>query len=69
MSEQKETLQIQGMSCGHCVRAVQDALAATSGVQVDEVDIGHAAIRYDAKAVDRDAIREALHRAGYEVVG
>ncbi|MFB3132331.1 MAG: cation transporter, partial [Rhodothermales bacterium] len=48
MSDKKqETLQIEGMSCGHCVKAVQGALEAVEGVEVHAVEIGTAQISYD----------------------
>ncbi len=34
-----ETLQIEGMSCDHCVRAVRDALDRLDGVHVESVRI------------------------------
>lgn len=38
------TLSIDGMTCGHCVRAVTDALAAVPGVAVGTVALGSAQI-------------------------
>ena len=64
---QQETLQIEGMSCGHCVRAVEDALADLSGVEVEEVAIGLARVRYDPDSVSRDQIVHAVEEEGYVV--
>ena len=36
------TMRIDGMSCGHCVKAVRDALDEVPGVQVQRVDVGTA---------------------------
>lgn len=65
--EQTESLQIRGMSCGHCVRAVEDALAELDGVAVDQVEIGAATVRYDPDRTSPAALREAVEDAGFEV--
>jgi copper chaperone len=64
---QSETFQITGMSCGHCVGAVRGALAALKGVEVQEVTIGRAALRFDPAVVSREAIVDAIEDQGYEV--
>ena len=64
----KETLQLEGMSCGHCVRAVEDTLTNLTGVSVESVAMGSATISYDAEAVPRATIEEALSEEGYPVV-
>lgn len=38
------TLTIDGMTCGHCVRAVTEVLAAVPGVGVRSVAVGSAQI-------------------------
>lgn len=58
---------IEGMSCRHCVDAVEGALKAIPGVTVDEVGIGRARVRFDPADVDPDALREAIEEAGYAV--
>jgi copper chaperone CopZ len=63
----RTTLAIEGMSCGHCVRAVNDALQALDGVQVEETTIGSARIVYDAGRVRPDQIVDAVQREGYKV--
>lgn len=61
------TVQIQGMSCGHCVRAVEAALKKLPDLQVVRVGIGEAVIETPA-APDLKLVRETLHAEGYEVV-
>lgn len=58
-------LQIEGMSCEHCVRAVKSRLTATPGVAVDEVTIGSARLRYDPKQTSVDQIEDAIADEGY----
>ena len=65
---QKTTLEIGGMSCGHCVAAVRKALEKVPGVKVDDVQIGRATVEYDPTTVQDTALREAVDDAGYEVV-
>lgn len=65
---EKRTLEIGGMSCGHCVMAVRKALEKVPGVKVDDVQIGRATVEYDATKVQDTALREAVDDAGYEVV-
>jgi copper chaperone CopZ len=59
------TVQIDGMSCGHCVAAVDRALRALPGVQVEQVDVGSATIAYDPASVSREGISDAVRAAGY----
>ncbi len=67
MALQKQTLQITGMSCAHCVRAVRSALENLDGVDVDDVDIGSATVRYDDAQTSPEALAEALEEEGYPV--
>jgi copper chaperone len=58
-------LQIEGMSCEHCVRAVKNRLSTTPGVAVDEVTIGSARLRYDPARTSVDDIENAIADEGY----
>ena len=60
------TLQINGMSCGHCVSRVQKALSGLDGVEVKQVDVGSAELSYDPARVAPDRILEAVDRIGFE---
>jgi copper chaperone len=57
------------MSCGHCVRAVNDALHDLEGVTVEGVEIGEARLAYDPDRVDPRRIRTVLEEEGYSVEG
>jgi copper chaperone len=59
------TLQIDGMSCGHCVEAVRRALVALPGVEVESVEIGQARVRFDKTATSAAALTGAVSDAGY----
>lgn len=58
-------LNIQGMSCGHCVGAVKQALDKVEGVEVEQVQVGSASIRVDGEATLQGAI-SAIADAGYQ---
>ncbi|HVB10114.1 MAG TPA: heavy metal translocating P-type ATPase [Bacillota bacterium] len=68
---QELTLPIQGMTCEHCVRRVQKALAGVSGVDSVEVSLpdNSARVTYDptVAAATLDAMRAAVQEAGYGV--
>ena len=65
MSTIKTDLHIEGMSCRHCVNAVEGALKALPGVEVEEVAIGRARVTYEQNEVSPDDLREAVEDAGY----
>jgi copper chaperone len=61
------TLKIEGMSCGHCVAAVDRALKALDGVEVEQVTIGSASLRYDPNTTSQSQITDAIQDEGYLV--
>ena len=60
-------LQIEGMTCEHCVRAVRHRLSSTNGVEVTDVKIGSADIRYDPSRITTGEIEDAIADEGYTV--
>jgi copper chaperone len=62
-------LKIDGMSCGHCVSAVDKALKAVDGVQVEQVAIGSATVSYDPATTSTEQITQAIEDEGYTVAG
>lgn len=59
------TLSIEGMSCHHCLNAVNKALSDLPGVSIRAVRIGRADVDYDASVVQPEAIAAAVTAAGY----
>ena len=59
-------LSITGMSCGHCVARVSKTLSALDGLEVEDVRIGSADLRFDPERRSVDEILEAVRDAGYE---
>ena len=64
----KLTMQIAGMTCGHCVAGVTRALQGVPGVTVDTVAIGTASVAYDPNATTPASIAQAIEEEGYHVV-
>ena len=62
------TIGINGMSCSHCVAAVQKALDGLPGVAVERVQIGSATLVLDPALTTRSAVDAAIDAAGYDVV-
>ena len=59
-------IEIGGMSCGHCVRAVEQALGGVEGVKVREVRVGGATVEYDPRVAGGEAIEKAIGDEGYQ---
>jgi len=58
------TIDIQGMSCGHCLNAVNRALAGLPGVEIESVGMGRADVRFDEKGTDAGRLEAAVAGAG-----
>lgn len=65
-----EVMNVKGMTCGGCGAAITKALKATPGVEDVTVDVPGAAVtvRYNEAAATQASLRQAVERAGYEVV-
>ncbi len=61
-------LKIEGMSCHHCVMAVQKELSKLENVKVNDVQIGSAKVEYDENKVDTKAFANAIEEAGYKLL-
>ena len=61
------TMDISGMTCGHCVASVTRALKGLDGVTVEQVTLGKAKVSYDANATSPAQIAQAIEEEGYNV--
>lgn len=61
-------LSIEGMSCGHCVMHVTEALKELEGVKSAKVDLNTKSAVVEGETSDA-ALKEAVEEAGYDVVG
>lgn len=61
---------IEGMSCGHCVKWVTDALMGVEGVTDAQVSLEsrNAIVEMDETLATDEALAEAVRRVGYTVV-
>ncbi|MEY3312230.1 MAG: hypothetical protein RL348_1573 [Bacteroidota bacterium] len=63
----KQELLIDGMSCGHCVKALKNELSAIQGLIVQDVQIGKAIIEYDPDTVSDEDILHAIDESGFRL--
>ncbi len=63
-------LTVEGMSCHHCVAAVQKALEQLNGIQRVEIDLQGKKVRvdYDPAAVKIESMKESIENQGFQVV-
>jgi copper chaperone len=62
----KKTFKIEGMSCGHCVMAVQKSLSKLD-LQKVNVKIGFAEVEFDERLINENKIVDAIKESGYLV--
>ena len=58
-------LKIEGMTCGHCLHAVQRALQGIPGATVQTLQIGRAVIETAPDGPSGDALAALVADAGY----
>ncbi|MFC2947051.1 copper chaperone CopZ [Virgibacillus sediminis] len=63
------TLNVKGMTCGHCKMSVEGALKNLEGVNSAEVDLGSGKVKvaYEEGKVTVEDMREAVEDQGYDV--
>jgi copper chaperone len=59
-------LQVEGMSCGGCVRSVTKSVQAIDGNAKIDVDLASKKVRVETEA-SLDAVKSAISDAGYDV--
>jgi len=63
------TVTVEGMTCGHCVSAVQQEVGRLAGVTGVDVDLATGVVAIASEGeLDPVAVAEAVDEAGYEVV-
>ncbi|MBP3950288.1 copper chaperone CopZ [Bacillus suaedae] len=64
------SINVQGMSCGHCVSAVEGSVSKLSGVSSVKVDLGAnlVEVTFDKEAVSLEKIKAEIEEQGYDVV-
>ncbi|MBN8251826.1 copper chaperone CopZ [Priestia flexa] len=66
---EQTVLSVQGMSCGHCVKAVEGTVSELSGVKSVKVNLESATVEveYDESKVSLETIKESIDDQGYDV--
>lgn len=64
-----KTIDINGMSCGHCVNWITEALKDIEGVTSAQISLEtkNAIVEYDEGEVTDDMMKSAIEKAGYTV--
>lgn len=66
---QNVTLSVQGMSCGHCVNAIEGSVSKLEGVNQVKVklDAAEVEVSFNESQVSIDKIKETIDNQGYDV--
>ena len=70
VSKQTQELNVQGMSCQHCVHAVKTSVSALAGVDSVEVSLEKnlVTVGFDPGKTSLQSIQAAIEDEGYSVV-
>jgi len=66
----KIVLNVEGMSCSHCEKAVKNVVSALDGVTGVTVDLKKKTVTvvYENSKVSTDRIKKEIEEQGYEVI-
>lgn len=66
---EKVTLNVTGMSCGHCVKAVESCVGELTGVSKVSVNLGEGKVdvEFNPSEVTVEKIKETIDDQGYDV--
>ncbi|MBV7505287.1 copper chaperone CopZ [Bacillus sp. sid0103] len=66
---EKVTLKVNGMSCGHCVNAVEGSVGKLEGVKSVKVHLkeGNVDVEFNPSEVSLGTIKETIDDQGYDV--
>lgn len=66
---EKVTLTVEGMSCDHCVRAVEGSVGELNGVSSVKVNLkaGTVDVEFNQQEVSLDKIKETIDDQGYDI--
>lgn len=65
---EQATIEVAGMSCGHCVASIEKALTNLSGIDKVSVSLekNEVIVSYDHEKIDLNAIKEEIEEQGYD---
>lgn len=61
-------LKVEGMTCGHCVSAVENAVKSAGASGTVDLAGKKVSVVYDETKVTIDAVKAAIEDQGYDVV-
>jgi len=63
------TLQVQGMSCSHCVNSIEESVGNLNGVKSVKVhlDKNTVEVEFDSNIVSLEEIKSEIEEQGYDV--
>ena len=66
----KIELKVEGMTCGGCVKSIQNALGEQAGINEALADLDNARVNveFDEAVIQEAAIKAAIEAAGFDVV-
>ncbi|NMC57505.1 MAG: copper chaperone CopZ [Eubacteriaceae bacterium] len=66
----KSVLNVDGMSCMHCVNAIKNSVGALDGINTVDVDLEAktVTVEYDEAKTPLERIKEEIEEQGYDVV-
>ncbi|WP_080873697.1 copper chaperone CopZ [Oceanobacillus timonensis] len=66
---ENKTLNVQGMSCGHCVQSIEGNVGELNGVESVKVHLedGKVDVSFDSEQVGLKEITEVIEEQGYDV--
>lgn len=67
---EKTIINVDGMSCEHCVKAIKNAVGVLSGVADVAVDLKAktVAVEYDSSKSTLDQIKSEIEDQGYDIM-
>ncbi|MDX5476132.1 MAG: copper chaperone CopZ [Bacillaceae bacterium] len=66
---EQKTLKVNGMSCGHCIRTIENNIGKLNGVNLVKVMLseGKVNLNYDSGVISLDQIIHEIEEQGYDV--
>ena len=65
----RKTIQVEGMSCGHCVQSITEALKKNAGVEevVVRLEEKNVTVSFDEARASEDQLSSEIVKAGFEI--
>ena len=65
-----QTLNVEGMTCDHCVQTIKEAVNNLVGISRVEVDLENkqVAVEYDKALVKLDSVTDKIVEIGFKVI-